>query len=193
VPVVAVLVVMNFCVYRKILTTEFENRAYNLQLAYSLVYPICVMILLAVIFQPYVESAGREIFFVKNRMKIFELLIPTVILVAYMVITTNLIFANLIEEPVRFIFVNTIMIVSYCMLGYGLIFACSNIVVMLIVISLLTIGSLGQDIGVLGLLIYPQYNIHSLGQILYFTRAYIILGVVSFAVGIYCNLRYIRY
>lgn len=191
--VLTVLLVMDFFAGRAMTSVDFEYKAVTLQGYYSIFYPCCCILLFAVSFHPFVEQDGRELLYVDRRMRFIEALLPAFILSLYMFLNTWLLFWDKIEFPLRFGIINLIIIFCYSGLCYGLVYLFSDIMPMIMTGFILMLYTISDYAAYMSVIIYPDRDIHTFGEIIDFMSIYLIIGIVGAVVGFIMNKRYRRY
>lgn len=191
--VLLLLIVMDILAFRAMIPSDFENRALVIQQYYSIFYPTCIILLYAVIFYPFTEMDGHEIFYVGSRMKLIEAAIPFLMITVYMFVSTSVLFWSRIEFPARFCVVNFMVIVCFSALCYGFIYCFSGITVMIIATFILMLLGASTQVNFMNTLIFPTNKIHSFTEVMSFMIEYLIMGVAGIVAGVIGNKRYCRY
>ncbi|MCM1500653.1 MAG: hypothetical protein NC124_19500, partial [Clostridium sp.] len=131
--VLLLLVILPMMVHRSIHAANTPEEELVLQQYYSFFYPACIIYMFIIIFYPYIEGEGKEIFYVYQRMYLGEAFIPFLLLCTILCASVVFYGLDILDNPLLFLIKNIIILFCFSGLCYFLLFALNSITMMTIV------------------------------------------------------------
>lgn len=193
IPLISIVVIMPLVVFGEIgrkAVTDISEKEYILQRYMDLFYPLFMLLFFVLCFYSFIEGEGRELLYLKGRLKIIEAGIPLVVLMGLMICTAFIQYRTMVENLPVFLVKNVVVLLTFWGLCYFLAYFFSHMTAVTVIVLILYLLFLAKPAGILSGLYDLVGSKYTIAATLYAMRGWLLADGLLFFVGIFCNKRY---